>query len=138
MQNKKTQTFVLQRCPILAIANQHWPSPSTAAAAPTARFTSNSTAHLARARLGATLDNPFERERIFARLAQGLSQDYRRQTGLAANLIGLPAVLGLTDCAQVLHDAEDALEAHLFEIPTLPPSVPGLRLQRALDRVSQS
>ncbi len=46
--------------------------------------------------------------------------------------IGLPAVLGLENPRVVLADVEDALECHVFEIPTLPPSVPGLRLYNLL------
>jgi glycerol-3-phosphate dehydrogenase subunit B len=48
--------------------------------------------------------------------------------------IGLPAVLGLDAHAQVLHDAQEALGHPLFEVPGLPPSVPGLRLFEALRR----
>jgi glycerol-3-phosphate dehydrogenase subunit B len=43
-------------------------------------------------------------------------------------LVGLPAVLGLRDPAAVHADLEQRLERRVFEIPTLPPSVPGMRL----------
>jgi len=43
-------------------------------------------------------------------------------------LVGLPAVLGLRDPAAVHVDLEQRLERRVFEIPTLPPSVPGMRL----------
>lgn len=46
--------------------------------------------------------------------------------------IGLPAVLGLLDHAQAHADAERILGARAFEIASLPPSVPGLRLFEAL------
>jgi glycerol-3-phosphate dehydrogenase subunit B len=42
--------------------------------------------------------------------------------------VGLPAVLGLTDPHGVWSDLEQRLGRHVFEIPTLPPSVPGIRL----------
>jgi glycerol-3-phosphate dehydrogenase subunit B len=46
--------------------------------------------------------------------------------------VGFPAVLGMDAAASVREDLEGALGAAVFEIPTLPPSVPGMRLDRAL------
>jgi glycerol-3-phosphate dehydrogenase subunit B len=46
--------------------------------------------------------------------------------------LGLPAVLGLRHHARVLQAIEEALELTAFEIPTLPPCVPGLRLEMVL------
>jgi glycerol-3-phosphate dehydrogenase subunit B len=48
--------------------------------------------------------------------------------------IGLPAVLGLDAHAEVHADVERALGHRVFEMPSLPPSVPGLRLFDALRR----
>ncbi|MBP7960823.1 MAG: glycerol-3-phosphate dehydrogenase subunit GlpB [Caldilineaceae bacterium] len=48
--------------------------------------------------------------------------------------IGMPAILGLDHHAQVLADLQSQTGATLFEIPTLPPSVPGMRLFAALRR----
>ncbi len=42
--------------------------------------------------------------------------------------IGLPAILGLCDPAAVLEDLEGVIGARVFEIPMLPPSIPGLRI----------
>jgi glycerol-3-phosphate dehydrogenase subunit B len=42
--------------------------------------------------------------------------------------VGLPAVLGVRDPHAAWTDLEQRLERRVFEIPTLPPSVPGLRL----------
>ena len=42
--------------------------------------------------------------------------------------VGLPAVLGSMDPHGVWSDLEDRLARRVFEIPTLPPSVPGMRL----------
>ena len=50
--------------------------------------------------------------------------------------LGVPAVLGLTEHARVKAQLVAALGLHLFEIPTLPPSVPGLRLEAALRRAA--
>jgi glycerol-3-phosphate dehydrogenase subunit B len=46
--------------------------------------------------------------------------------------VGLPAVLGLNDPHGVWTDLERRLERPVFEIPTLPPSVPGMRVYRTL------
>lgn len=46
--------------------------------------------------------------------------------------VGLPAVLGLDQVRSVWTQLQDAIERPVFEIPTIPPSVPGLRLARAL------
>lgn len=78
-------------------------------------------------------------------LAQGL-EDAGRRKKIAQALkkrvksgerIGLPAILGLDDHAQVWADLQSQMGAPLFEIPTLPPSVPGTRLFRALRRQLQ-
>jgi len=45
-----------------------------------------------------------------------------------ATRIGLPAVLGLRDPLGVVADLQRLSGAQIFEIPTLPPSVPGVRL----------
>jgi glycerol-3-phosphate dehydrogenase subunit B len=41
--------------------------------------------------------------------------------------VGLPAMLGMRDPAAVVADLERRLGRKVFEIPTLPPSVPGMR-----------
>jgi glycerol-3-phosphate dehydrogenase subunit B len=41
--------------------------------------------------------------------------------------VGLPAMLGVDDPAAVVSDLERRLGRRVFEIPTLPPSVPGMR-----------
>jgi glycerol-3-phosphate dehydrogenase subunit B len=46
--------------------------------------------------------------------------------------VGLPAILGLDNHAQTFATLQDTLNAPVFEIPTLPPSVPGVRLFKAL------
>ncbi len=49
--------------------------------------------------------------------------------------IGLPAILGLDHHAEVWADLQARVAAPIFEIPTLPPGVPGIRLHRALVRL---
>ena len=46
--------------------------------------------------------------------------------------VGLPAVLGVDDSAAVWSDLSERLGTDVFEIPTLPPSVPGIRIFRRL------
>ncbi len=48
------------------------------------------------------------------------------------DLIGMPAVLGLSNPAAVMEKISAAVGRQVFEIPTLPPSIPGMRLFRAL------
>ena len=69
------------------------------------------------------LDDPAFRAQLAARLHGRLGAD---------DMVGLPAVLGLTNAEQAWEELEARLERPVFEIPTLPPSVPGVRLYGAL------
>jgi glycerol-3-phosphate dehydrogenase subunit B len=51
-----------------------------------------------------------------------------------SKIAGLPAVLGLYRTHEVLSHLEELIGVPLFEIPTIPPSVPGLRLKEAFER----
>jgi glycerol-3-phosphate dehydrogenase subunit B len=55
-----------------------------------------------------------------------------RRQGSGPVRVALPAVLGLGDHAAAFADASDALGGAVFEVPLIAPSVPGLRLFRAL------
>jgi glycerol-3-phosphate dehydrogenase subunit B len=46
--------------------------------------------------------------------------------------VGFPAVLGLRHATDVWRDLEQRLERPVFEVATLPPSVPGIRLYEAM------
>lgn len=48
--------------------------------------------------------------------------------------VGVPAVLGLDDATSVWARLQDAVGRPVFEIPTVPPSAPGMRLASALRR----
>ncbi len=52
-----------------------------------------------------------------------------------AACIGLPAMLGMSAPEAVRTALERRTGAQVFEIPTVPPAVPGLRLQEATERV---
>ena len=58
---------------------------------------------------------------------QDIGRQLRELKGDATR-IGLPAVLGLRDPLGVVADLQRISGAQVFEIPTLPPSVPGMRL----------
>ncbi len=71
--------------------------------------------------------------RSFAQLFDNpaFREDVGRQLRAArgdATRIGLPAVLGLSDPLGAVADLQQLSGAQIFEIPTLPPSVPGMRL----------
>jgi glycerol-3-phosphate dehydrogenase subunit B len=69
--------------------------------------------------LARRFDDPAWRAGFAARLAIKLQADER---------VGLPAILGVRDPHSVWSDLEQRLGRRVFEIPTLPPSVPGMRL----------
>jgi glycerol-3-phosphate dehydrogenase subunit B len=71
----------------------------------------------------------FERNDVRARVAAQLKSKLD-----GATRVGFPAVLGLERHAEVWRDLQDRLGATVFEIPTLPPSVPGIRLYGAFRR----
>ncbi|PLX41574.1 MAG: anaerobic glycerol-3-phosphate dehydrogenase subunit B [Hyphomicrobiales bacterium] len=51
-----------------------------------------------------------------------------------AEYVGLPAVLGMHAPDEVHADMERRIGARLFEIPTIPPAVPGIRLREMFER----
>jgi len=55
-----------------------------------------------------------------------------RQVARPSERIGLPAILGLETHTTTFERLETQVGAPIFEIPTLPPSVPGIRLTNAL------
>ncbi|HEY2769466.1 MAG TPA: anaerobic glycerol-3-phosphate dehydrogenase subunit GlpB [Solirubrobacteraceae bacterium] len=69
--------------------------------------------------LARRFDDPAWRAAFAAQLALQLRDEEQ---------VGLPAVLGVADPHAVWSDLERRLGRRVFEIPTLPPSVPGMRL----------
>ncbi len=51
-----------------------------------------------------------------------------------AQIVGMPAILGLYRTQEVLSDLQEMIGVPVFEIPTIPPSVSGLRLKEAFER----
>ncbi len=93
--------------------------------------------------LGVTIDLPSLRQQRFVsgRVLASLfeSAEFRREVAWqlkthlqGAKRVGFPAVLGLKDTLKVKNELETLLEMPVFEIPTLPPSIPGIRLHNLL------
>lgn len=51
-----------------------------------------------------------------------------------AAIMGVPAILGISRSTEVMRDLEQRIGCSLFEIPTMPPGVTGLRLKEAFER----
>ena len=73
-------------------------------------------------------DEPAWRLEAFGRIAAAVGPLARR----GPVRIAFPAVLGIAEHAAVLDDAARLLPGPIFEIPLVPPSIPGIRLFRAL------
>jgi glycerol-3-phosphate dehydrogenase len=79
---------------------------------------------------------------MLARLFE--SEDFRDEVVRAikpiigrAGRIGLPAVLGVNSAAKVHEDIQEKLGCPIFEIPGIPPSIPGIRLHNHIaDQIS--
>lgn len=69
--------------------------------------------------LARLFDQPEVRERVGRQIKARLN---------GASRVGLPAVLGLNDYPHSWQHLQDLIGVSVFEIPTLPPSVPGMRL----------
>ena len=73
------------------------------------------------------LAQALDRDEALKNLADGLKKIVK-----PGERVGLPAILGMKRHAEVLSVLRDAVGAPVFEIPTLPPSVPGIRLVTAM------
>jgi len=83
------------------------------------------TSELYAAHMAVALESGEFRERTLARVRPLLGD---------ARVVGFPAVLGLARSAVVHAAFEEGLGVPVFEIPTMPTSVPGLRLNAALEQ----
>ncbi|HVO42113.1 MAG TPA: anaerobic glycerol-3-phosphate dehydrogenase subunit GlpB, partial [Aggregatilineales bacterium] len=74
------------------------------------------------------LARAFDRPEFRAKLADALKPKLKSD-----ERVGFPAVLGLDQAGVVLDDLRSRLSAEVFEIPTLPPSIPGIRIYQAFE-----
>ena len=74
--------------------------------------------------LGHRFDEPAWRQEALAAIAKAVPSGSWR--------VGMPAVLGIVDHVAALADARRLVAPGVFEVPSLPPSVPGLRLFEAM------
>jgi len=82
------------------------------------------------------LPDPFSRELTATALARLMEKkSFREQIGReikkqsqGETRIGFPALLGMHHPVQVKEDLEKIIGAKVFEIPALPPSIPGMRI----------
>ena len=72
-------------------------------------------------------DDAAWRREAFGRIARAVEA-----SGHGPGRIALPAVLGIADHAAAMADAAEILPLAMFEVPLVPPSLPGLRLYAAL------
>ena len=60
-----------------------------------------------------------------------------REQKIRQDRVAIPAILGITKTAEICGRLERDTGKTFFEIPTLPPSIPGLRLFRGLRKVAE-
>jgi len=75
------------------------------------------------------LARALETESVRASLAEVLKPHIQD-----AEAVGVPAILGVSKPTEVMQDLEKRLGCTLFEIPTMPPGVTGMRMKEAFER----
>jgi glycerol-3-phosphate dehydrogenase len=81
---------------------------------------------------GMTLARLFDKPEFRAEVVKALKPKLKN-----AARVGFPAVLGKERSLEVVHDLEDKLGCAVFEIPGLPPSIPGIRIHNLMVRAIQ-
>ncbi len=76
-------------------------------------------------RMARALENPAIRQKLAAAIKPHVG---------GATVVGLPAVLGIHRCHQVVADLQQSLGRSIFEVPTMMPSVAGLRLRELFEQ----
>ncbi len=77
-------------------------------------------------RLAQALELPATRDRLAATVAPLLKN---------AKALGFPAILGIYQTTAVMADLQKKIGIPLFEVPTLPPAIAGLRLKNAFEQI---
>jgi glycerol-3-phosphate dehydrogenase subunit B len=85
---------------------------------------------------------PAANEVFTERMARALEASANREKLAAAiqphvqtaEAVGLPAILGIARPTDVMEDLQRRLRVKIFEVPTIPPGVTGLRLKEAFER----
>jgi len=81
---------------------------------------------------GRVIAELFDQLEVCESIAHEIKKSFLGSTNGNPKRIGFPAVLGLEKPKQVKGLLENLLGLPVFEIPTLPPSIPGIRLSRML------
>ncbi|MBT8356811.1 MAG: FAD-binding protein, partial [Deltaproteobacteria bacterium] len=50
-----------------------------------------------------------------------------------AHMVGFPAIFGIRNSVEIYHDLQEMIGVPIFEIPTMPPSITGLRLKETFE-----
>ncbi|MBN2549659.1 MAG: anaerobic glycerol-3-phosphate dehydrogenase subunit A, partial [Anaerolineales bacterium] len=81
---------------------------------------------------GRVLADLFETAQFQGEVARALQASLGGETASKAERVGFPAVLGLRRPLETLQNLREQIGLPVFEIPTLPPSIPGMRLHNLL------
>jgi len=75
----------------------------------------------------------FEKPEFIAEFTNTLKSKFSNSNYSKPKRLGLPAVLGISKPIEIMRRLEEMLDLEIFEIPTLPPSIPGIRLHKLLE-----
>jgi glycerol-3-phosphate dehydrogenase subunit B len=84
-------------------------------------------------RLGEVYPEHLARSLELAETREKFAQVLKPHLG-KAQVVGMPAILGMEDASQVTSELGRLLGVPVFEIPTMPPGTSGLRLKEAFER----
>jgi glycerol-3-phosphate dehydrogenase len=79
-----------------------------------------------------TMAKKFEDPSFRHEVIQAIKEKMTIMSDFSPKRIGFPAIFGIENSITILEDLRDKLDLPIFEIPTLPPSVPGIRLSNLL------
>ncbi|UCD90934.1 MAG: glycerol-3-phosphate dehydrogenase subunit GlpB [Desulfobacterales bacterium] len=107
---------------ITVMVKQYWPGIHSASIA------FPDTGHLSEVypeQMARALELASNREKL-AKVIRPFVKDY--------HVVGVPAILGLYHTQDILNDLQEKIGVPIFEIPTMPPSVTGLRIKEAFEK----